>query len=170
MDTGTVAKALEAKDWIALGSALVAVIFGSASVIAAVLTRRIAMGQAETGLRASIRATRESVRSIAIKIAEVRAGKTNEKLTPAQEGKLDVLEDAFAEATEDNLNAYEDACAKYLDKKIDRERFKRMYYSEIENLGRVKEGNVIHKFMYPEQQSRFKAIWKVFHQWTNLEK
>ena len=36
-------------------------------------------------------------------------------------------------ALEDWLNAYDDACAKYIDGKIDRERFKKLYFEEIKN-------------------------------------
>ena len=35
---------------------------------------------------------------------------------------------------EDYLNAYDEACAKYIDNKIDKVRFKKMYFDEIKNL------------------------------------
>ena len=157
------------KDWIAFGAAIVSVVSAIVSWAGASVTRRLAMGQAETALRAAIRATRESVRDIAIKIAEVKGGTADENYSEDQKAKLEILSHTFREATEDNLNSYEDACGKYLDKKIDRDRFKRMFYTEIVNLGQVQENSVIYSMMYPEQQSRFKAIWKVYHQWTNLE-
>ena len=113
---------------------------------------------------------RQSVREISIKLADLTAGKTEDKMSPAIRERRDVLTDAWREAVEDNLNAYEDACAKYIDNKIDRERFRRMYETEIENICRADERSIIFSMMYPEQKSRFHAIWKVYHEWNKREK
>jgi hypothetical protein len=158
---------MDVRDWAAVVSVTGSVVFGGAAVVAAYWARKIAAGQAETALRAAIRATRDSVRDIAIKIAETEKGVAPDKQTPMQKAKLAVLGDAFFEAVEDNLNAFEDACAKYLDNKIDRKRFKRMYVSEIRNFCMCKEGHPVHNKLFPEQQSNFKAIWKVFHEWDD---
>lgn len=147
----------------------VSIVFGALSVFAALYARKIAMGQAETALRASIRMTRQAVRDLAIKIGDVMEGVNPTKLSAEQRRRLEPLDKAFREAVEDNLNAYEDACAKYLDKKIDRARFKKMYIDEIRNLCQVREG-VIHDFIHPEGASKFQAIWKVYREWHIHEK
>src|SRR5262245_29096823 len=138
---------METKDWVTMGSAGVAVVFGTLAALSTYINRQITIGQAETALRAAIRATRDSVRQIAIKIAEaqfvIMSSKEEKNLC---EEKLKVFGKAYAEAVEENLNAYEDACGKYLDKKIDKDRFKRMYYSEIENIGRAPQESTIGKF------------------------
>jgi hypothetical protein len=143
---------------------VISIIFGVLSILGARASRKTAMGQAETSLRASIRVTRQAVRDLAIKIGEVIDGTAQSKLTSEQKRKLEALDKPFREAVEDNLNAYEDACAKYLDNKIDRERFKKMYVEEIRNLCVEKQGPVA-DLMHPEGTSKFQAIWKVYREW-----
>lgn len=63
------------------------------------------------------------------------------------------------------LNAYEDACGKYIDSKIDKERFKKMYHSEIRRL--VEEEP--YKSEYATEQSPYHATKKVYREWYNLE-
>ena len=66
-------------------------------------------------------------------------------------------------AFEDVCNAYEEACAKYLDGKVDKERFKRLYVTEIRN--------VVEQFgdKYKMPQTKFWATVKVYNEWNNLE-
>lgn len=160
---------MDTKEILMIVGTAVSVCFGIISVVAAMYSRRIAMGQAETGLRASIRLTRQAVRDLTIRIGEVLDGANPNKLTAEQRRRLQPLDKAFREAVEDNLNAYEDACAKYRDKKIDRVRFKKMYIDEIRNLCIEKEGP-IHDLMHPEGASKFQAIWKVYREWHIHEK
>jgi len=61
---------------------------------------------------------------------------------------------------------YEDGCAKYLDEKIDKDRFKKTYQVEIRNL---LEANDLKAYFDPHS-SRYKAIIKVYSAWENLEK
>ena len=65
---------------------------------------------------------------------------------------------------EDVLNAYDEACAKYIDKKVDRERFKKMYMHEIRQL--VESDDFAHK--YNCIQSRYNATKRVYDEWNNL--
>jgi hypothetical protein len=160
---------LEPKDWISLGSAVIAVIFGVASIIGAVFSKRIVMGQQETSLRAAIRLTRQAVQDLAIRIGTVMDGKREDEVRAEDRRRLQPLALAFREAIEDNLNAYEDACAKYLDKKIDRGRFFKSYSKEIENIC-TQENNEIAKFMHPADTSSYQAIWKVYREWFVREK
>lgn len=67
---------------------------------------------------------------------------------------------------EDYLNAYDEACAKYIDNKIDKVRFKKMYVDEIKNLVESKNG----KEKIDTDTTRFRAIRKVYNEWNNLEK
>jgi hypothetical protein len=62
------------------------------------------------------------------------------------------------------LNAYEVACMKYLDAKIDKERFKKTYHQEIRQLFET-EG---YKSLLDKANS-FHAIKKVNTEWHNLE-
>ena len=63
------------------------------------------------------------------------------------------------------LNVYDEACAKYIDKKVDRERFKKLYITEIRNL--VENDST--KSYYVMPQSKFQATVKVYREWYNLE-
>jgi len=69
-------------------------------------------------------------------------------------------------AIENNLNAYEGACTIYLDDKIDKERFKKTYRTEIKRL--VENSGM--KQYFDATTSRFKGILKVYKEWEDLEK
>lgn len=160
---------MDAKEILTLIGTVVSVVFGVISVIAAFASRSIATGQAETGLRAAIRMTRQAVRDLNLQVEEIIDGKTESAWNAEQKRRLKGIGPAIREAVEDNLNAYEDACAKYLDGKIDRSRFKKTYIEEIRNLCKEKAG-IIGEFMHPEGASNFQAIWKVYRQWHIHEK
>jgi hypothetical protein len=68
-------------------------------------------------------------------------------------------------ALEDVCNAYDEACAKYLDNKVDKERFKKLYVDEIRQW--VTNKNYIDK--YRELDTKFRATVKVFKEWNDLE-
>ena len=72
----------------------------------------------------------------------------------------------FDLAIENNLNAYEEACAKYLDNKVDKVRFKKTYISEIRQVVE----NVELKKYFDAVSSKYKAILKVYYEWENHEK
>lgn len=65
---------------------------------------------------------------------------------------------------EELLNAYEEACAKYIDRKIDKVRFKKMYFDELKNI--VESKNFERYFMFG---SKYEAIKKVYNEWFDLE-
>lgn len=48
--------------------------------------------------------------------------------------KDEALKSIYDMLTEEVLNAYDEACAKYNDGKVDKERFKKMYLHEIRQL------------------------------------
>lgn len=72
----------------------------------------------------------------------------------------------FAALNEELLNAYDEACAKYLDGKVDKERFRKMYFHEIKQL--VECDNYSNE--YDKVSSRYIATIKVYQEWVNLEK
>jgi DeoR/GlpR family transcriptional regulator of sugar metabolism len=71
----------------------------------------------------------------------------------------------MAAAHEDFLNAYDEACAKYLDSKVDRLRFKKLYHDEIRQL--VTDSANSDK--YREPQTKYHATVKVYKEWNDLE-
>lgn len=67
-------------------------------------------------------------------------------------------------AIEELLNAYEEACAKYIDLKVDKKRFKKTYFDEIKNI--VESGDFDSYFKFG---SKYDAIKMVYNEWFNLE-
>lgn len=162
---------------IALGSAVVALISLLVTIYFASDARRsvrraqdISVGQAETSLRSAISATRQPIRGLSTDVTALMNGRRRDQLNAEEKRKLSAFEGPLKEAVEDNLNAYEDACAKYRDDKIDKERFKKMYIREVQNLCECTSESPMHSFMHPEGNSKYQAIWKVYREWHHHEK
>ena len=82
------------------------------------------------------------------------------------ENKDAISKQLLASYIERELNTYDVACAAYIDKKIDRARFKKTYSTEIQNLFEKTDG--VKKIL--ERNGRYNAIKKVYNEWFNLEK
>lgn len=66
---------------------------------------------------------------------------------------------------EDCLNAFDEACTKYIDGKIDKTRFKKTYFDEIRQLVENKAFND----KYSGPQTKYEATVKVYKEWKNRE-
>lgn len=77
----------------------------------------------------------------------------------------DFAQNVLKAVKEDVSNAYDEACAKYIDNKVDRERFKKMYHDEI----RQWVSNEVNKADYIEPHTKFHATNLVYQEWNNLE-
>lgn len=110
---------------------------------------RISYGEFELSIR-------ESISSAKNKVAEAIKNSTDNNPYNSQIVKF---------AIEELLNAYEEACAKYIDKKVDKKRFKKMFSDEIK---KVVESNDLAKFF--QFGSKYEAIKKVYNKWFDLEK
>ena len=167
---------MDAAAWISLGSAIVSVLSLLATILFSSLASRSAarahsttVGAAETALRQALSTTRHRVADLAIQISTLVDGRRPDQLLAQDNRRYTSLQKVFCEAVEDNLNAYEDACGKYIDGKIDRDRFKKNFISEIQNLC-IQKDNAISGFMHPEPTSKFQAIWRVYREWHIHEK
>ncbi len=129
----------------------------------------IAIGQAETGLREQISIARQRMEDMGIEIQKFLKGRNREQLSPDENNYLSFLERTWNSSVENYLNAYEDACGKYIDGKIDRTRFKKMYIEEIRNICDPNRESY-KKHMHPKATSKFEAIWKVYEEWHRHEK
>ena len=78
----------------------------------------------------------------------------------------EILKAIEESALENVLNAYDEACAKYIDYKVDRERFKKLYFEEIKQV--VEDPSISDK--YKEPQTKYHATNKVYTEWNNREK
>lgn len=70
---------------------------------------------------------------------------------------------AFESAEEQFRNAYEEACSKYLDSKVDKQRFEKMYLIEIQSL--VTDAD--QKEHYDATQSHYRCTLAVYNEWFN---
>lgn len=118
---------------------------------------KIAQGQAETSMRELIMSARRNVESISEKVA------VEEK---KNEDELKIYEQMLDSAQEDLRNAYEEACSRYRDGKIDKERFKRMYSTEIRQIVEDKVQNE----HYNNIKSRYECTKLVYEEWFKQEK
>jgi hypothetical protein len=91
---------------------------------------------------------------------------SKDRRTSEEEKQLEIYQRSFNAAVEGNINAYEEACAKYLDGKVDRKRFGKNYRVALRQLIETPEL----KGYFDAVTSRYKAILKVYDSWENLEK
>lgn len=129
----------------------------------------IAVGQSETTLREAISNARQRIEESSFKIEEFLFGRLPTQLNAAEKRRLELLSKSRSAIIENYLNAYEDACGKYIDNKIDKVRFKKAYISEIANLCKPDVESYA-KHMHPKSTSKYEAIWKVFDEWHRHEK
>lgn len=143
---------------------IVAIVFSSIGLLISIISivransaHKIAQGQIELNIHQLLNQTKKDVMDITIVIAE--------KCSNDDQDMKAVLTQALNTANERNLNAYEEACAKYLDNKVDKERFRKNYHIEIRQL--VEDANNKNKF--DATTSPYKAILKVYKEWNDLE-
>ncbi len=101
-----------------------------------------------------------SIRAIELKCNFRLSGKLNDAMVKDIDNAIEYL---VRSSLENYLNSYEEACTKYLDDKIDKERFKISYQRDIDGLFKM------HK-PYFEADTRFHAIKHVHGEWTNPTK
>lgn len=122
----------------------------------------ISTGQIELNISMLIKETENRVMDLAISMSKY----FKNDLSDSEKKELEFLQNAYNQAVESNLNAYEEACAKYLDSKTDKERFKRMYSVPVR---RLLENKDLEKY-FPAHNSSYKCILKVHKEWFDLEK
>lgn len=82
-----------------------------------------------------------------------------------EEKTLEGLRRIFNAHVEANINAYEEACAKYIDGKVDRKRFKKNYQVAIRQLVKKAE----YEKYFDGIKSEYHAILKVYKEWEHRE-
>lgn len=115
------------------------------------LANEMQKGQIEMQIREMISTARSRYQDKVIQLKDDKDNQINSALLKS--------------AHEDFLNSYDEACAKYLDSKVDTQRFKKLYHDEIRQL----VTDSANADMYREPQTRFRATVKVYNEWNNLE-
>jgi len=136
--------------------AVLSAVSSLASAVTAIVTfvngKRMANGNVELQIRTMISEAKYHQSECMIKLAA--------------DPKNEMLLSTYDTLTEEVLNAYDEACAKYNDNKVDKERFKKMYFHEIRQLVEDQELNG----KYNNVSSRFGATLKVYKEWNQTEK
>jgi hypothetical protein len=133
------------------------------SVITYITSSKNASAMVELSINERITTTKEKVSEMSMIMTPLLA---KASLTPVEEKMIELYTKQFNLSIENNINAYEEACSKYIDGKVDKKRFKKLYKTEIRKL-------VEHKDLsnyFDALRSEFKAILKVYNEWENLEK
>lgn len=158
----------------------IAVILSIVSIIISKRSELLSRGEIEFNIATLIRDAQYRVSDVGVMLAkyksEVMKSMEEDNLTPEElEEKLEeklkkdneykVLETSFNQSIEIMLNAYEESCAKYLDKKVDQERFKRSYHRSIREI--VEREDLEEEFN--SHTTPYKCILKVYNKWYNLE-
>lgn len=112
----------------------------------------VQMGLLEIQIREMIENARKEFDEIA---TQLKSGSCNDSVLLAK----------LKSAKESYVNAYDEACTKYLDGKIDKSRFKKTYDNEIRNLVESE----VFKELYMEPQTKYKATVKVYKEWNDNE-
>lgn len=123
----------------------------------------IALGTIELAINERISQTRQKISDITINMAPLVSKSTK---TEDENKTLEIYVKILNAEIENNINAYEEACMKYLDGKVDTVRFKKTYFTEIQQIVEHEK----YKKYFNTVSSRYKAILKVYQEWFNLEK
>ena len=138
--------------------AAIGLIISIISIMMSFSAHKISQGQIELEIHQLINQAQKDVLDISIVMVE--------KLPDNSKDAKIMIKKALNAAYERNLNAYEEACAKYLDNKVDKDRFKKNYHLDIRNLVQNEQfQDKINPLTSP-----YKAILKVYNEWNNLEK
>ncbi len=110
-----------------------------------------AQGALETQIRNAINESNHEIIMVALEKQKYQDVEKRDK----------TLMSALELSEENYRNAYEDACAKYLDSKVDRDRFEKMYKSDIRKLVE----SDAHKKYYADIQSPYSNTRRVYEEW-----
>lgn len=94
----------------------------------------VAYATIELEMRKAISEQSARIGDLSLQHEPLASKKRNGTLTPDEEQRLQSLSLNLHASIQNYLNAYEDACSKYLDRKIDISRFKKSFAIEIRQI------------------------------------
>ena len=122
-------------------------------------------GLVELELSQAIEGAKTKINDIGIIMAPLVAKRKKGSIADEDRETLDIYDKNLNAAVQSLLNTYDGACSKYIDKKIDKIRFKKNYQIEIRNL---LESQDLKEYFNPIT-SRYKPILVVYNEWENTE-
>lgn len=102
------------------------------------------------------------------KVSNLRFFQEKEKkkiLTEDEEIQFTIAKERCQNAKQEYLNAFEESCMKYLDEKVDKDRFKKTYIIELQNI----VSSEAFKSFIDTTSSPYNAIKTVYTEWYNHE-
>jgi Rps23 Pro-64 3,4-dihydroxylase Tpa1-like proline 4-hydroxylase len=133
---------MEANDYITIVIGFVTFLTSIASIINSLTNTRLLQGQVEIEIRERITQARNRIDDMTLNSSD----KPNFQVV-------------FKDAVEEYLNAYNEACQKYLDRKVDLKRFRKTYFTELVELKR----NDTYKPYLDERAEFYQALFKVYN-------
>jgi len=122
----------------------------------------------EKNLRLNMAQTELYIQELLVSARKIFLDMTLEKLKleiePNNKIQVELSDSLMKHTLQEVLNSYEIACMKYLDSKVDKDRFKKTYIKELRELFT----NIGYKILLDERNS-YQAIKKVNEEWNNLE-
>jgi len=159
-------------DTLSLIFGLSGLFLGLSSLIVSINSKNLAArqtvleeGKSEWELFKAITESRLNFESNSVKAVELKCNLSlNPNIDKAKLPELDHICSSLVKSSLENyFNAYEEACTKYLDNKIDKSRFEISYKKDIESL-------IKNHTTYFGADTRYHAIVRVHQKWTNPEK
>lgn len=168
---------MEMKDIISIGFTFISIAISIAALLRSMKASSAALevqkasvdvqrASVELEIRNSIENSKNNIESLSITFAPLTIKKRNNTLTEEEAEVFKIHEKTLHSMTQSMLNHYDDACAKYLDNKIDKVRFRKTYSTEIKNLV---ESQHLSEYFNPTT-SRYKPILMIYSEWNDLEK
>lgn len=120
----------------------------------------------ELEIRNAIEGAKYNIQTLSSSFAPLKVGHEKGTLSENEEAVYQIHLKTLDSMIESMLNQYDDACAKYLDGKIDKARFRKTYHKEIANIVE----NAEFKEYFDPTTSRYKPILMVYKEWFDYEK
>jgi hypothetical protein len=122
-------------------------------------------GMVELEMRQAIENAKAKVNDIGIIMAPLVSKEEADTIDAEGKITLESYRKNFNAAVQTLMNTYDDACSKYIDKKVDKNRFRKNYKYEIRNLLENKDL----KEYFDPLTSRYKPILNVYTEWEGTE-
>lgn len=166
---------MEPKDWIAVGALIVAFASLAVPIIAIRRTtghnttiRQYASAAPDIALAGQMNQARQTIQNIALKMTDIKKGKPDNKLTAKERQQLLDLGPIYTQAVESLHKSYDLACRLYLDRSVDRVRFRNLYERDVREF--FEEGTAADKEMLAGITTPYQALRAVYIQWFVKEK
>lgn len=129
-------------------------------------TFKLQSATTETEISNSIENAKARLNDMALSLTALTAKEESGALDAVEKSTLDKQRIILGSAEQSLVNAYDHACSKYIDGKVDKGRFKKNYQIEIRRL--VQNEELKHRF--DPITSPHRPILNVYEEWENPER